>query len=101
MALRGQNSIEFKVLILNVHILVKILAKILPTGFKENFQCFLPKIVPSLKNGDQNIAAQIVATDYDNFSAVYSCIDFPIVGKFEYAWVLTRDPFPSPDVVKV
>ena len=42
----------------------------------------------------------ILDTDYDNFAAVYSCIDFPVVGKFEYAWVLTRSPLPKPDIVR-
>jgi hypothetical protein len=43
----------------------------------------------------------VLETDYDNFAAVYSCVDFPVVGKFEYAWILTRDPFPSEDTVAI
>jgi len=42
----------------------------------------------------------ILDTDYDNFAAVYSCIDFPVVGKFEYAWVLARTPLPKPNIVR-
>ena len=42
----------------------------------------------------------ILDTDYENFAAVYSCIDFPVVGKFEYAWVLTRDTNPSEETVE-
>ena len=41
----------------------------------------------------------VLDTDYDNFAAVYSCIDFPVVGKFEYAWILTRNPFPTEETV--
>jgi len=41
----------------------------------------------------------VLETDYDNFATVYSCKDFPVIGKFEYTRVLARDPKPSDDLV--
>jgi hypothetical protein len=40
-------------------------------------------------------------TDYNTFAAVYSCATVPGVGKFEYAWLLTRDRKPSRKVVRI
>lgn len=34
---------------------------------------------------------QVVETDYDNFSIVYSCTDL-LVGRIEYYWLLSRNP---------
>eukprot|EP00095_Tigriopus_kingsejongensis_P008704 maker-scaffold894_size84319-snap-gene-0.10 protein:Tk08704 transcript:maker-scaffold894_size84319-snap-gene-0.10-mRNA-1 annotation:"PREDICTED: uncharacterized protein LOC103307970" len=40
----------------------------------------------------------ILGTDYENWASVYACED--IIGiKFEYGWVLTRDPNPAQEYV--
>merc|ERR1711860_102246 len=39
----------------------------------------------------------VLDTDYENFTAIYSC---EVVGiKFEYGWVMTRDPNPSQELI--
>ena len=42
---------------------------------------------------------QILATDYDNYAAVYYCFDILGLFKFEYAWLLVRSRTPSEEVV--
>merc|ERR1719244_1257674 len=34
----------------------------------------------------------ILDTDYENFSAVYNCVQLPLNQKLEYAWILSREP---------
>ena len=41
----------------------------------------------------------VLATDYENYSAVYTCFDLLGIYKFEYAWLLTREREPSAEVV--
>ncbi len=43
----------------------------------------------------------VVGTDYDSFSAVYSCIDILGKIKVEIGWILTREKAPSRDVVSM
>ena len=43
---------------------------------------------------------KVLDTDYDNYSAVYSCDNIPGLGKYEYGWVLTRSTTPSQEVVR-
>ena len=40
---------------------------------------------------------RVVASDFKNFSIVYSCSEIPKLGKFEIVWVLSRTPTLSPD----
>ena len=34
----------------------------------------------------------VLDTDYDNYTSVYSCRDIPRIGKFEFTWILVRNP---------
>ena len=43
----------------------------------------------------------VLDTDYDNWSAVYSCGDIFGLVKFEYAFLLTRENHPSEEVVSI
>ena len=43
----------------------------------------------------------VLDTDYENWSAVYSCGDIFGLIKFEYAFALTRTPDPSAEVVSL
>ncbi len=53
---------------------------------------------PFIPNGSNMF---VLETDYDQFATIYSCKDFPIIGKFEYTWVMARDPRPSDDLVMI
>jgi len=41
----------------------------------------------------------ILDTDYESYASVYSCATFGFGLKYEYAWLLTRDPVPSDETV--
>merc|ERR1711973_382996 len=43
----------------------------------------------------------ILETDYENYSIVYSCVDY-LIGliHFEFAWILTREPNANPALVE-
>jgi len=43
---------------------------------------------------------KVLDTDYDNYSAVYSCDNIPGIGKYESGWVLTRSINPSQEGVR-
>ena len=58
-----------------------------PAQLKLNF--------PSTPEGDY----WVIDTDYENWSAVYSCGDIFGLIKFEYAFLLTREAHPSEEVV--
>ncbi|XP_058453937.1 apolipoprotein D-like [Malaya genurostris] len=42
----------------------------------------------------------VVGTDYKNFAVVLSCIDIGGIMHTKVAWILTRDRFPSLDIMK-
>jgi hypothetical protein len=42
----------------------------------------------------------VLGTDYDSFTAIYSCAEV-LGGVVELAWINTRDPNPTPDVVSI
>ena len=43
----------------------------------------------------------VLDTDYENWSAVYSCGDIFGLIKFEYAFLLARDPHPAEEYVSL
>ncbi|CAG0925313.1 unnamed protein product, partial [Notodromas monacha] len=40
---------------------------------------------------------KVLDTDYTSYASVYSCINF-FLFKIEFAWVLTRDTIPTPEI---
>ena len=44
----------------------------------------------------------VLDTDFDSFSSVYSCTEGPLDGvvKYEYAFILTREKYPSDETVR-
>ena len=41
----------------------------------------------------------ILDTDFETYTAVYSCADAPLGTRFELAWILTREQNPSDETV--
>ena len=42
---------------------------------------------------------KVLETDNDNYTVVYTCMGLPGIYNIEYAWILTRDPYPSDAVM--
>ena len=40
----------------------------------------------------------VIGTDYENYTSVYACEE-DLGGIITYGWLMTRDLYPSPDVV--
>ena len=43
----------------------------------------------------------ILDTDFESYTAVYSCADAPMGTRFELAWILTREQNPTDDAVNM
>ena len=43
----------------------------------------------------------ILDTDFESYTAVYSCADTPLGTRFELAWILTREQNPSDETVNM
>lgn len=65
---------------------------LLPTFL--NFEV-LPDFIQSY-----NTTVTILHTDYDNFAILWSCTNIRQYGHVENAWLLTRDQFPTEDVLQ-
>ena len=42
---------------------------------------------------------KVVETDYESYTVIYTCFGLPSLVNIEYAWILTRDLYPSDEVM--
>ncbi|MCL4141856.1 UNVERIFIED_CONTAM: hypothetical protein GTU68_054739 [Idotea baltica] len=42
---------------------------------------------------------EVLATDYETFTIEYACKNIPFLGHITFAWILTRSPHPTIDVI--
>jgi lipocalin len=73
--------------------LQSVTGKAIPTDNKFQFKVsFSTGWFSKFSQGDY----RVINTDYTNFAIVYSCTDL-YVAKFEYFWILSREPTPTGD----
>ncbi|CAF1389164.1 unnamed protein product [Rotaria magnacalcarata] len=50
-------------------------------------------------NQNQVGSYNVIATDYENYSLVYSCKNIPVFGKWQFIWFLSRTKTLAPSIV--